>query len=167
MLVLYSHNLIQGKGSITSFEDLTNFRPKENLTPTITADSLKDGKNKEASKLLHLINIITDAGREEREGRMAKSIDLFSLLPEHENTIEEDGKTQRKLPDQMLRFFLPADRIIPRQYGKRGNHINGGREDPYAPMYDIDASDESDGDKEDTTSYESDESAAGGVLGPL
>jgi hypothetical protein len=44
----------------------------------------------------------------------------------------------------MLRFFLPAERIIPRQYRIRGKHKNEGKEYPYATMYDFEDSDDSD-----------------------
>jgi hypothetical protein len=55
----------------------------------------------------------------------------------------------------MERFFLPADRIIPRQYKRRGNQKNGGKEDPYAPKFDF--KDSHDSDDEDGTSDDDDD----------
>ena len=159
MLVLYSTTLKQGRAfdendSISSFEDFTNFSPTEKSTSTSEADVFKH-KDEEASKLLNLINIIRDANAKEREGRKGKNINLFDLLPETENTVEGEDDKDEKLPDHMERFFLPADRIIPRQYKRRGNHEHGGKEDPYAPIYDFGDSDDSEG-EDGTSDYDDD-----------
>jgi hypothetical protein len=125
---------------------LTNFSPteKSTSTPTSAADALKH-KDEEASKLLNLINIIRDANTKEREGRKGKNINLFVLLPETENTVEVEDEKDEKLPDHMERFFLPADIIIPRQYKRRGNHEHAVKKNSYAPMYDFEDSDDSEG----------------------
>ena len=164
MVVLYSTDLQQGRAfdendSISSFEDLTNFSPTDKSTSTPTAAAPADAikhKDEEASKLLHLINIIRDANTKEREGRQGKNINLFDLLPETENTVEGEDERDEKLPDHMLRFFLPADRIIPRQYKRRGNHEHGGKEDPYAPMYDFEDSDDGEDEDGESDDYDDD-----------
>ena len=85
-------------------------------TSTAAAATVAFKQNdKEASKLLHLIKIIRDTNTKEREGRKGKNINRFDLLPETENRVEGDDGNDKKLPDHMLRFFLPAERISPRQ----------------------------------------------------
>ena len=111
---------------------------------------------KEASKLLHLIKSIRDTNTEEREGRKGKNINLFDLLPETENRVEGDDGNDKKLPDHMLRFFLSAEIISPRQYKKRGNHRHRGKEDPYAYPYDFEDSDDSDDEDSKSDDYDDD-----------
>jgi hypothetical protein len=88
-------------------------------SPTAVAatDAFKHN-DEETSKLLHLINIIRDEST--KEGRKGKSINLFDLLPEIENTVECENERDKKLPDNIEIFFLPAYIIIPRQYKRRG-----------------------------------------------
>ena len=124
---------------------MTNFSPTEKPTSTAASEAgTFKQKDEEASKLLNLVNIIRDANKREREGRKGKSINLFGLLPDTENTVEGEDEKDEQLPDHMERFFLPAERILPRQYKGRGDLQHGGTEDPYAPMYDFEDSGESD-----------------------
>ena len=68
---------------------------------------------KEASKLPHLIN----ANRKETE--LGESSDL---LVHTMNGIEtENNEDDKTLPDHMLKFFMPAERIMP-QHGSRILH---------------------------------------------
>ena len=135
--------------NISSFEDLATFTPAVNNDPVTTAsqleafDRVNDGefRNGEVVKLLKLVNRIEDANEEKRRG---KSVDLFRLLPkEREKTNHKNSNEIKKnLPDHIKAFFLPASKIIPKQYKKKRNHIS--EEDPYAPMYDFEDSDEND-----------------------
>ena len=56
----------------------------------------------------------------------------------------------------MLRFFLPIERIVPRQFRLSGNHENGGKEDPYATMYDFEDSEDSDDADSKSDDYDDD-----------
>ena len=70
-----------------------------------------------ASKMLQKISTMQDASTEEIDKFNDKRIDLFELLPDQ--MVENDHRKDRKLPIDMLSFFLPAKKIIPRQYKKR------------------------------------------------
>ena len=70
-----------------------------------------------ASKMLQKISTMQDASTEEIDKVNDKSIDLFELLPDQ--MVENDHRKDRKLPIDMLSFFLPDKKIIPRQYKKR------------------------------------------------
>merc|ERR1712218_472215 len=129
-----------------SFEDLSNFQaamePNDRLHYTEQDD-------KTASKLLHLINFVREANAEDKKSRKGKNIDLFALLPDHQNTVQAGQKNEKKMPEHMRKFFLPAKVIVPKQYQKEGKAMS----DPYAPMVDFDDTVERDLDFGDTGCY--------------
>jgi len=128
---------------------LTNFEPDDRITKSKHTDTADDTHNEqEEFELLRLIKIIRDANSR-KEVRRGKSSDSFSDNDNELDVVEDKDA----VPDHIKRFFLPAKRIIPRQYKRKGkNKIKGEviNHDPYAPLYDFEDNDEhEDEDKHD------------------
>ena len=124
--------------NISSFEDLAtiisvNNDPATNLSQLEALDRVNDDKfrNEKVVKLLQLVNRIEDANEEKRTG---KSVDLFRLLPKEREKLnyKNNNEMNENLPNHIKAFFLPASKIIPKQFEKKRNPIF--EEDPYAPM---------------------------------